>query len=151
MFASLVHLFTLGLFVLYYAWLNQSLLESKVLLFWHFHMEVSHHLYKESKQDLWWEYWFPFILWYKIYLSTKDKLHLFVCSFLPSDVRTCWKCLDVLNHNALRKAIWDRLYIFICVVKTLRGWELQQDWTDLPAWGKGEMPFTLALVPTPAL
>lgn len=62
-----------------------------------------------------------FILWYKIHLSTKDKLDLFVCSILPSDVRTCWNYLDVLNHNAARKAIWDRLYIFIRVVKTLRG------------------------------
>lgn len=62
-----------------------------------------------------------FILWYKIYLSTKDKLRLFVCSFLPSDVRTCWKCLGILNHNAVRKAIWDGLYIFISAVKTLRG------------------------------
>jgi len=62
-----------------------------------------------------------FIVCYKIHLSTKDKLDLFVCSFLPSDVRTCWKCLDILNHNAVRKAIWDCLYIFICVFKNLRG------------------------------
>lgn len=62
-----------------------------------------------------------FILWNKIYLSTKDKLDLFVCSFLPSDVRTCWKCLDILNRNVVSKAIWHCLYIFIRVVKTLRG------------------------------
>lgn len=88
-----------------------------------------------------------FILWYKIHLSTKDKLDLSVCSFLPSEVGTCWKCLDILNHNAVRKAIWDRLYIFISVVKSLRGWALQQDWTEVPAWGKGGMPFSSPVVP----
>lgn len=62
-----------------------------------------------------------FILFYKIHLSTKDKLDLFVCSFLPSDVRTCWKCLDILNHNAVRKAIciiYTSLYVYL---KTLQG------------------------------
>lgn len=91
-----------------------------------------------------------FILWYKTYLSTKDKPDLFVCSFLPSDVRTCWKRLDNLNHKAVRKAVWDCLYIFICV-KPLEGESFSK--TGQTCLGEGGNAFQQPSgpVPTPAL